>query len=181
MGLQLAIAQIYIPGSIRKRKLQELFQATARAFQYSAPLIDGLTFQDSLKQYAIFTRDRAEETIQQGRENKVKNQLFQNAFEIGMKLKEDFRIEGTREVMRMSQIVYKILGIEFRGNSRGEVLIRQCLFSSFYSGKVCRLISSLDSGLLAGLSNGSKLEFSQRITEGNSCCRAKLSLQRNSP
>jgi hypothetical protein len=32
----------------------------------------------------------------------------------------------------------------------------------------------LDAGLLAGLSDGGRLVFSQRITEGYACCRARL-------
>jgi hypothetical protein len=71
MGFSLAVAQIYVPPSIRKRKLQELFQATAEAFQYPAPPLSSLTIREILIRYASFTSERAKESIQQRRETEV--------------------------------------------------------------------------------------------------------------
>jgi hypothetical protein len=58
--------------------------------------------------------------------------------------------------------------------SHGEITVRRCPFSDVYSVEVCRLVGALDSGLLAGLSGGDRLEFTQRITEGAPCCLARL-------
>ena len=60
-----------------------------------------------------------------------------------------------------------------RGLCRNEFAIRRCFFSGFYSPEVCRLISSLDEGLAAGLTGG-KLCFVQRITDGGSCCKGHI-------
>jgi hypothetical protein len=174
MGFTLAVAQFYVPPSIRKRKLQQLFQATAEAFQYPAPPLSDLNAPEILTRYAKFTRERAKETIQQCRETEVKKRLFQNSLEMGLRLREDFKVGSVNEIMRMARIVYKILGIDFQGCQSGEILVRRCFFSSYYTSGICRLISSLDEGLMTGLSNGGELEFSARITEGNSCCRANL-------
>jgi len=56
------------------------------------------------------------------------------------------------------------------------VTVKRCYFSQFYSGSVCDLISALDDGVFSGLSGGGRLVFSERLTEGNACCRAKLRL-----
>ncbi len=77
--------------------------------------------------------------------------------------------------MEMSQIIYKILGINFKGDRAGNILIARCFFSHYYSREVCRVVSSLDEGLLAVLSGGLHLDFNRRITEGSDCCQARLS------
>ena len=40
-------------------------------------------------------------------------------------------------------------------------------------------MSAMDRGLLAGLAGGGELAFSQRITEGHPCCRARFALAGN--
>jgi hypothetical protein len=78
--------------------------------------------------------------------------------------------------MEMSSILYQILGIDFEGDTSGEVTIKKCFFSDYYSQQVCQIISSLDEGVAAGLSGGGNLSFSGRITEGKDCCRARLAM-----
>jgi hypothetical protein len=174
MGFLLAISNMYIPQFLQKRKLGMLFEATARAFQVTSPSTSGLSYNDALKLYARFTREQAFKSIEQGDELALQSRLFQNAFQIGRQFRADFRINTTEEVMRMGALVYKILKIEFEGKPQGHIVIKRCFFSDYYSGDICRLISSLDEGLLSGLSGGGKLSFSQRITEGKECCRANL-------
>jgi len=80
--------------------------------------------------------------------------------------------------MQMSAVIYKMLKIEFHGDSHGDIVIKRCFFSTYYSSNVCHLISALDEGLLAGLSGGGQFSFSQRITEGYSVCRAYLEMDK---
>jgi hypothetical protein len=180
MGLSLIAAGIYIPQFVKRRKLGELWEATAGAFQSPAPIMKGLSFDEGLKSYALFTREKAEEAVRRKRETEVRSLLYGNAFKIGRKLQTDFQVSTMEEALRMARIIYKILGIDFRWNQNGDIVIRKCFFSSFYSGDICRVISSLDAGLLAGLSGGSRLDFQQRITEGNECCRASLRIPESS-
>jgi hypothetical protein len=174
MGVSLAVAQIYVPSSIRKKRLLDLFNSTADAFRYPAPLLSGLTVPEILNRYAIFTCERAKESIQQCQQIEVKKRLFENSLEMGLRLREEFKVAKIEEVMMMGRIVYKILGIDFQGNQNGEILVQRCFFSGYYSPMICRVISSLDQGLMAGLSSGGRLAFSERITEGHQCCRANL-------
>jgi hypothetical protein len=76
--------------------------------------------------------------------------------------------------MALGQILYRAIGIEIQGDGQGNVTVKRCYFSQFYAGSVCDLISALDDGLFAGLSGGGRLTFSERLTEGSGCCRAKL-------
>jgi hypothetical protein len=175
MGFLLTLATLYVPRPIRKQKLQMLFQATADAFQTAVPYTGTLSYEECLRAYAQFTREQADITIERDRESEVRPRLFQNACRIGRQLKAGFRVNAT-DVMRMGAVVYKILGIDFRADPEGNIVITRCLFSTCYSSRVCELISSLDEGLLAGLAGGGKLTFHQRITEGAECCRAHLEM-----
>jgi hypothetical protein len=76
--------------------------------------------------------------------------------------------------MAAARMVYGLLDIDLRGTRDGRITVRRCAFSDVYSAEICRLISALDAGLLAGLSGGDRLEFTQRITEGAPCCLARL-------
>ena len=172
MGLLLAAASIYFPQFIQKRKLEILFQATADAFGIDKPSTNNLSYDQCLELYARFTQKEAGWTIQQGNDPEVQSRLRRNAYRIGEQLKAEFHIHTADEVMRLSALVYKLLHIDFHGEPGGNIIIRDCFFSAYYSSDICRLISSLDEGLLAGLSGGGTLNFSHRITDGNECCRA---------
>ena len=174
MGFLLAASRIYLPRSIQKIRLNELFRATADAFQRPDPKLKGYSLDQFLTKYALFTKENAEKSIQQGTEYEVKERLYYNTCRIGESIREQLKIHTLKEVIQACEVIYKALKIEFRGDLQGQINIRSCFFSSFYSSDVCHIISSLDEGLVAGLSGGLRLEFSQRITGGNRCCRAQL-------
>jgi len=174
MGFLLAMSRIYLPRSIRKSRLSELFRATADAFQRQAPQLEGYSLDQYLTKYALFTAENAERTIRQGNEYEVKERLYYGARRIGQNIREELKVQTLEEVMQACEVIYKALKIEFHGDLQGQIDIRSCFFSSFYSSDVCRIVSSLDEGLVAGLSGCLRMEFSQRITEGNKCCRARL-------
>ena len=180
MNLLLSIARIYLPVFIKRKKILELFELTAEAFQSDLPNIKTLSYDDCLKSYAHFSKIKAEEVIQLHNDmetDAVKNRLYHNAYRMGEKLRQDFRIKTKTDVIRLSKILYKTLRIEFTGNSSGEVIIKRCFFSQFYTPDVCGIISSLDEGMAAGLSAGGRLIFKERITEGKNCCRASFYLK----
>ncbi len=180
MNLLLKASQIYIPSFVKKRRLHQLFNLTADAFQCQAPRVEGLSLDQCLVKYALFTKGEAEKSIQQGQDLQlIKGRLYQNAYQLGASLRKGLRITTPEEVMTMSKLLYQILGIEFQGDAQGDVIIKRCFFSQFYSSEVCQVISSLDEGVAAGLSAGGQLSFYQRITEGNGCCRAHFVLQEN--
>jgi hypothetical protein len=76
--------------------------------------------------------------------------------------------------MAAARLIYRQLGIDFRGSAGGQIIIRRCFFAALYAPRVCALVSALDRGLLAGLARGGELRFEQRLTEGACCCRAQF-------
>jgi hypothetical protein len=100
--------------------------------------------------------------------------LFQQACEYGKLWRKRFDISNMNEVMRAGKILYGAIGIEFCGTDRGTIEIGKCFFGQFYSPATCKVVASLDAGIMAGLSGGAILSFSQRLTEGFSFCKAQL-------
>ncbi len=178
MNLLLHLAQLYLPSFIRKKKLKELFELTAEAFQSEPPSIRGLKFEESLIRYARFSAEKAEEALKQPEGIiPLKARLYQNAFRMGETLRKSLGIRTRSDVILASGILYRILKIECTVDLSGEVTIKRCFFSRYYTPQVCEILSSLDEGVLAGLSGGGKLIFRDRITEGKPCCRATLAMR----
>lgn len=178
MSIRLLLAEQYIPEFLRKRELKNLFQRTAAAFDDTAPSLDRLTLDVCLSAYARFTKTSVEKAILRDVQMAdVQDRLFQQAFEYGTLWRKRFGITTMNEVMRAGRILYRAIGIGFRGTNHGEIEIESCFFSKYYSPATCKVISALDSGLMAGLSGGRSLTFSRRITEGFDSCRAQLSIK----
>lgn len=175
MPLLLKLFPHNFPAFVREEILGELFAATAVSFDCPPPAVEQLSYDECLRSYALFTRAQAEKALQSGRDlRKLKTRLYRSAFPLGAKLREQFGLQTMEEVMELGQILYRAIGVEIQGDARGSVTVSRCYFSQFYTAPVCDLISALDDGVLSGLSGGGRLAFSERITEGRSCCRAKL-------
>ena len=178
MNVLLKIAQIYIPTWIKKAKLKELLDCTAAAFDCPVPSFNNLSYDDCLVKYAEFTREEAEKALRSGHElRQITQRLYHNAYQLGQNLRQCFHVTTAQDVMTMSRILYQGLRIDFQGTIHGEITISQCFFSQFYSSQVCQVISSLDQGVLAGLAGGGQLVFFQRITEGQTCCKAHFTMK----
>lgn len=175
MNLALFALNLYVPGMVRDRMLDELFACTAAAFGATAPQVRGGSHRERLERYALFTRELAERALQDdGRAAEVRTRLYHHAHELGERLRRELGVRDLREVMAAGRVLYRALGIEFRGTAQGEVVMPRCFFSRYYTGEVCRLISALDEGVVAGLSPGGRLVFAQRLTDGHPCCRARV-------
>ena len=166
----------HTPAIVRRQALAQLFGATAAAFQCDMPSLSGLSREQCLLAYAQFTADRAEDALRRG-DNlpALQERLYDNAYRLGRMPGRLLRVHTVGDVMVLGRFLYSVLDIDFEGAGGGEILIRRCYFSSFYSPQVCQLMSAMDRGLLAGLAGGGELAFTARITEGAPCCRAKFS------
>ncbi len=168
-----------LPFPIQTVIIGELFTATAAAFACPVPAMDHLTFGGRLQVYARFTREQADQSLQSRSDlGEIKTRLFQNAYHLGEKLRKWFFIDKLDEVMELGEILYRAIEIDIEGDTQGIIWVKRCYFSQFYSAPICDLISALDDGIFSGLSGGCRLAFSERITEGKPCCRAKLALRR---
>jgi hypothetical protein len=178
MSILVKILPHDLPAFIRQEILAELFEATADTFECPVPAHDHLSYEECLRAYALFTREQAEKALKLGRDvPAIKTQLYQNAYPLGGKLAKWFGVGTMEEVMELAQILYRAIGVEIQGDARGDVTVKRCYFGQFYSAPVCDLISALDDGVFSGLSGGGRLVFSERLTEGRECCRAKLQLR----
>jgi hypothetical protein len=175
MNLLFKISKTYIPVYVKKRELMNLFYITASAFETSVPPMAGLSFEECLTEFAHFTKSEVEQMGRKGGDiQAIQDWLYQGAYEFGAKLRKRFRISTASDVMDASRFLYHILGIDFRGTKQGTITISQCFFSRYYSSSICGVISSLDAGMLAGLSAGGRMSFSERMTEGSQFCKAQL-------
>lgn len=187
MNYIIKILQFYIPESIKNKKLDDLFSLTADAFGIEPPELRELPFSVRLAKYADFTKEQAEGILEwegspeerKSRLSAVEGKLYQNSLLYGRELRKSLKINSREQALEALELIYRIIGIDFRyegrnasQNSRpGGFTVKACYFSGYYSAEVCKLISSLDEGLAAGLSGGGRLSFDQRITEGCSCCK----------
>ncbi len=157
---------------MKKRQVGKLLQLTSEAFEAAAPpSLQGLSFDESLRAFAIFTRDEAEKALRSGKDlSAIDDTLYHRALELGAQYRRWLGIRKIDDVMSAARVLYGFFGIDFLGTSSGKITIRRCFFSEYYSSAVCKCISAMDAGLLTGLSGGRRLMFSQRITEGAPAC-----------
>jgi hypothetical protein len=174
MNFLFHFSKIFIPEYMKKRELMNLFHLTALAFERTIPPTFGLSFDDCLVVFAHFTKSEVDRAMRGGDLQTIQDLLYQGAYEFGNKFRKKFRVSTTRDVMEASRFLYKILGIDFKGTEKGTITISKCFFSQHYSPSTCRVISSLDAGMIAGLSGGGGLSFSERITEGSTSCNAQF-------
>jgi len=171
-----------IPNWMKRRALRELLGCTADAFRCTPPPLRGLPFDESLRRYALFTREMAERVLQQeARLPRVQARLRRNAYRLGQRLRRGLGVSRMDDVMAVARALYRIIGIDFRGSRLGEVVISRCFFSQFYTSLVCGVISALDEGILAGLAGEGQLTFHRRITEGEDCCQATFVRREREP
>jgi hypothetical protein len=171
----------HTPAIVKRQALVQLFRATAAAFQADMPRLTGLSREQCLLAYARFTANRADEALRQGGDlSELQERLYRSAYRLGRTPGRLLRVDSVDDVMTLSRFLYDILDIDFVGKGGGEITIDRCYFSTFYSPQVCEVMSAMDRGLLAGLADGGELVFSQRITEGHPCCRARFALAGNS-
>lgn len=170
------LMQFYIPDFVKKKKLNELIRLTADAFHSEPPEYRGLSFQECLSKYALYTKKEAESYYQVGYPlGQVKSRLFENSCAFGQTLRESLHVTTWEESAMVLKAIYKHIGIDFHYDRQGQFQIKKCFFSKYYSGEVCRLISSVDEGIASGLSGEGRLSFTQRITEGCNCCKGYFS------
>ena len=175
MSLALRLLDGHVPAVARRAALRALFATTAAGFGCPVPPLDGLDADALLRRYAQFTREQAEAALRDGRDlPALQDRLERGARALGARLRTGLRLRTTEDAMAAARMVYGLLDIDLDGNGRGEITVRRCPFSEVYSAEVCRLVGALDAGVLAGLSGGDRLEFTQRISEGAPACLARL-------
>ena len=78
MNLRLKILHFWIPLSVKKEKLKQLFMLTADAFGCGTELRDNLSYSKLLKSYAVFVQDQCTWAHMELRDiSSIKQKLYQ--------------------------------------------------------------------------------------------------------
>src|SRR3989304_589771 len=129
MGLKLRLLQIFIPAPVKIATIKELFEYTAYAFECAPPEIEGQSILEMLHTYAEFSKEEAEKAVKKGDGmGEIKQRLSENARLLGQKLKDQYRIRTLKDAFRMARAIFRILLIDFEGNSKGEIAVRGGFF-----------------------------------------------------
>ena len=182
MNIRLRLAELHVPARIRLEKIRELAALTARAFGTAPPLLSDRPVRRALEDYARFTREAADRAVgDKADPGLLAAGLRREAFAFGRKLAAEFGIRDRGEARRLIRLAYRAIGIDLRLEADGTVLVSRCCFREFYTPGTCRLIASLDEGLMAGIGGGGRLEFSDRLTSGEAACRARFRFEETGP
>jgi hypothetical protein len=176
MSLRLRALEFHVPDVVARSALRRLFDATVAAFGCEPEDLDGLDHRALLKRYASFTSTCAERALA-GRTDldTVSRRIRAHAYALGTALRRWLGVRTRADALRAVRIAYRMIGIDLRADEHGYVTVDRCAFAERYTPEVCRLMSALDAGLIAGLTDGGRLAFSERITEGRPRCLARIS------
>lgn len=178
MNIKLKLLEFYVPFIIRYKILSEIYKITGEAFKDKLIISNSINHRKGLKRYAIYSNELTLGAIYSRKDlEEIKYRLYRNSYIVGHKLRKFFSITNIEEAMQTAEIFYDIIGIEFSANDKNEITINKCYFSDYYDCRVCNIISAIDEGIIAGLTNGAKINFINRITDGNKCCYAKLDIK----
>jgi hypothetical protein len=174
MSLPLLALELHLPGWVARSALLRLFAETASAFGCEPPDVRGLSQRELLDRYVAFSAACAERTPERDADV-VSERMWESAHAMGASLRERLGVRSRSDEVRAVRLAYRMIGIDLHADERGRVVVHRCAFAERYSPAVCRVMSSLDAGLVAGLTNGGALTFSSRITEGMPRCLARIS------
>jgi hypothetical protein len=163
------------PSVLRAVVLRWLLHRTADAFGAARPSVRWISGNDLLPAYANFSAMRSRLAAARGGDaDAVRRDLWTSAHRAGTFLRSALGIRTTADAIAVAHAIYRVIGIDLTGSSAGEVVVARCSFARTYSPEVCATMSSLDVGLLEGLTGGQRLTFTQRISEGAPACTAIL-------
>ncbi len=171
LTLRLLLAGLFVAGG--KKGLKDLFRLTAEAFGQEPPDLRGLSRSEILLDFARFTRAGAERSLAGGTAQALRENLRERSLSLGRDLRSRLPIRSRADAVAALRVLYRMLAIDLAVDDRGEVTIRRCSLAAQYPPQVCRFMSAMDEGIVDGLCGG-RLAFSQRLTEGGDCCRARI-------
>jgi hypothetical protein len=171
LTLRLMLAGLRLAG--RKQGLRSLFRLTAEAFGQEPPDLRGLSCGEILRSYTRFTRAAAERSLAAGTAPAVREALRERSMRLGRDIRSRLPVRGRADEAAALRVLYRMLDIELAVDARGNVTVRHCSLAALYTPEVCRFMSAMDEGIVAGLGNG-RLVFTERLTEGTDRCRGRI-------
>lgn len=152
----------------RRIQLQVLMNLATQIAGQEKRCLLGMSSEKALNTFAQFTA----KNLPNGPEQQ--KQLYAEAYSVGSRLRKILHIKTDEQLTQTVILLYRNIGIDMQGALPGEVCVTQCFFSRHYTSHLCRLASMMDAGIICGLANNGHFQFSQRITEGETQCKARL-------
>jgi hypothetical protein len=173
VNIRLLLLRLHVPGAIRRSVLRDLIAATARAFERDSPETSALTEPELMARAMDLSRTWANDAIRSGADlTGLERRMVSEASELGRSARSRLHLTSEADGLAAARIIYRAIGIDFRPRRTGDVMVPRCAFARVYGPGECRLMSSMDSGLIAGLTGAGGLRFTERITDGAAACRA---------
>lgn len=176
MNIRLLLLGLHVPAAVRRRMLRDLSRTIAAAFGVPPPDLAGVPDDALVDGFAAFTRGLAGGMDADGPEGAaIRARLHDGARGMGREVRQHLGIRSASDAGRALRTLYRALGIELDADFvRGECTVSRCAFSATYTPEVCRFMSAVDAGIVDGITGGTTLEFTTRLTEGARQCRARL-------
>ena len=169
------------PSFARKFEVAVLMGAFAEAFDVEPPAVGDLTADEALRAFREFTAACMEAALaDEATARKYRARLREVALRLGSQVRSMLRPRAA-SVFRLTQALYRGIGIELRGDSQscvapyfpGALEFGPCSFAQRYTSADCWFMSAFDEGFMCGIAGvDAQLSFSCRLTEGATCCRA---------
>jgi len=156
----------------RRIELQMLMNLTAKAFGERPQRTWTRSNDEALKAYAEYTSRR----LHAGADERFLQRMNSEALKMGRLLRHVFFVRSEAKAQRLIVALYRNIGISLSWTDGQQLCFHSCYFSSHYTPAACLAASALDDGIILGITGQTscQLHFSQRITEGCGCCKARL-------
>ena len=163
------------PTWLRKVEAAMLLGVFARAFDVEPPDLDDMTADEALAAFREFTAACMEAALENGEvAASYRGRLGAEARELGCKVRAAVPVRSA-SAFRLVRFLYRGIGIDLSGDMPGAVRFGPCSFAQRYTPADCRFMSAFDEGFICGVMGiEGELRFDCRLTEGATCCRARL-------
>jgi hypothetical protein len=193
MSFRLAMANLYLPRRTIRKELLHVEQVTNSALDEAIranvpgrapiPQAEGDMGLDGLRdRMARGHRERVAILVEAlGRERAM--QVARPAlYEAGVRLGKEARAklgvrDELRDLQRAARVLYRVLGIEFtmdHHGGHGEMRVHRCALARQYDALTCSALCATDEGVVHGLSDRARLNFTEHLTSGRPDCVAEL-------
>ena len=199
MGFKLRFLSWWTPKKFQKKGLDELAKYTisgldklvddsensdAKCDKASAIVLTG-NIEERRRDMAIIHNEKTEELIKAlGHEHAMElgyKTMFNEGLLLGKKFRKLLGVGNSLEdLITAAKILYKVLGIEFRVKEYENgmcLVVNHCSLSKYYTSDTCKVLSGADEGVVQGLNPHIKMNFTERMTDGASCCMASIQFE----
>lgn len=194
MSIKLNILSLWIPRSLTIRELDRVAELTTECLDEvlgkyspeSLKLLENLVLEGDLNKRRILMAEchnvRVNAIIESiGYEKAMevgRTAMFKAGYRLGLESRKRLGVsENLQDTIKAAQVMYRVLGIEFKVEKLGENMVlkvKKCSLAAHYSPETCRLMSAADEGVVHGLNKNIDMLFKKRITDGAEECKACL-------